>query len=130
MVGRHDSIEQELYQAFKRNECEFISSEELIEELRRVLTYEAILALGVTPAIAVTVVYHLLHLGSYYDEVETFDWPSLSDKKDWYLLDLLFASNADALITRDKAVLKAGKSLNLPVIHPEELRNTELLSSD
>jgi predicted nucleic acid-binding protein len=47
--------------------------------------------------------------------VNRYDWPSLKDKKDWYLLNLLFDSGADGLITQDQRVLEAGKFLEMPV---------------
>lgn len=53
--------------------------------------------------------------------VAHYEWPSLSDIKDWYLLDLLFDSGADALVTEDKQILKAGRFLKLEVLRPDEL---------
>jgi len=36
-----------------------------------------------------------------------------------FALDLLYASNANALITRDRRVLEAGERLNLRIFSPE-----------
>jgi hypothetical protein len=58
--------------------------------------------------------------------VSHFDWPTLTDPKDWYLFDLLFEARTDAL-TQDRAVLKAGKVLGLPVLHPRDLRAAGLI---
>jgi predicted nucleic acid-binding protein len=49
------------------------------------------------------------------------DWPSLVDQKDWWALDLAWASEADFIVTRDKAILRAGKKLKLAVLEPPEL---------
>jgi predicted nucleic acid-binding protein len=58
---------------------------------------------------------NLYELGEPVYNIPMLDWPSLSDQKDWYLLDLLLKSNADGLITRDKRILEAGKHLGMPV---------------
>jgi hypothetical protein len=69
----------------------------------------------------------LLLLGEYVSPVPRFDWPTLTDPKDWYLFDLLFEARTDALVTQDRAVLKAGKALDLPVLHPRDLRAAGLI---
>ncbi len=51
---------------------------------------------------------------------ERFDWISLSDKKDWWILDLAFASGADFIVTRDKKVLKAANALGFFAVQPPE----------
>ena len=121
MIGKETSIEKRLYQSSRRRECIFVTSEELFDELQRVVDYPNIIKRGVTPAVAAGMVFNLLHLGEYHSTVKKLEWPSLTDKKDWYLLDLLYSSQSDALFTRDKAVLKAGKALAMPIFHPEEL---------
>ena len=50
-----------------------------------------------------------------------------TDPKDWYLFDLLFEARTDALVTQDWAVLRAGKALGLPVLHPRDLRAVGLI---
>jgi predicted nucleic acid-binding protein len=51
---------------------------------------------------------------------KTFDWPTLSYKKDWWILDLAYEAGADYLVTRDKKVLTAGNSLGFEVLTPPE----------
>lgn len=96
-------------------------SAELLSEIERILSYPKVIALGVTPALAFSTAVDLLHLGEYWPNVARYDWPSVSDPKDWYLFDLLFTSGADALITQDRGILRAGMALQLPVLHPGEL---------
>ncbi len=98
------------------------------EELSRVLGYEKVVKQGVTPTLAFNVAIDLTRLGYYISKVPKFDWPSVNDVKDLYLFDLLFASNANALTSRDKKVLRAGKSRDLPITHPNELRSYGYLS--
>ena len=48
------------------------------------------------------------------------DWDSLSDKKDWWMLDLAFDSGADFIVTRDKKVLKAANASGFVALKPPE----------
>ena len=129
MIGKESSFEKRLYQCSRRRECIFVTSEELFDELQRVVDYPNIIKLGITPAIAASMVFNLLHLGEYHSVVKKLEWPTLNDKKDWYLLDLLYHSQADALFTRDKAVLKVGKLLDMPTFHPKDLQQSNWFNS-
>lgn len=122
VTGRPDSILRRLYLRFRGGEVRFVASAALLEELGRVVGYPKVQALGVTPPIAFAVAADLLLLGEYVERVPEYDWPSLSDRYDWYLLDLLFESAADALVTQDAAVLEAAKALGMPALHPKELK--------
>jgi putative PIN family toxin of toxin-antitoxin system len=121
IVGKEGGLTRRLYLSFRRGDCAFVVSAELLSEIERILSYPKVIALGVTPALAFATAVDLLHLGEYWPSVARYDWPSVSDPKDWYLFDLLFASEADALITQDKGILRAGEALQLPVLHPGEL---------
>lgn len=129
MIGKDSSFEKRIYQCSRRRECIFVTSEELFDEFQRVVDYPQIIELGITPAIAASMVFNLLHLGEYHSVVKKLEWPTLTDKKDWYLLDLLYHSQADALFTRDKSVLKTGKVLDIPVFHPRELQQNNWFNS-
>jgi uncharacterized protein len=112
-----------LYERFRRGEVRFVSSESLLFEFGRILDYPRIQTqFRISPASSFAVARDLLLLGEYIEYVPNFDWPSLHDPKDWYLLDLLLESQANALITQDQGVIKAGKALDLPVLHPRELK--------
>lgn len=101
-------------------------------ELVRVLTYPQVLALGggtLTPSVSFQFATQLFQIGEYYASVAASDWPSCPDPKDWYLLDLLMASGADALISKDKHLLRLRKSLGLPVFEPKLLTNLGLVGT-
>ncbi len=106
----------------RRGELRWVVSADLLSELHRVLSYPRVLALGegITPSAAFGLAVELLTLSEHYPFVQRLDWPSLSDPDDWYLLDLLTASDADALITLDGRLLQAGVRLGLPVYTLEE----------
>jgi putative PIN family toxin of toxin-antitoxin system len=122
---------------FRRFEIRVVFSEALLTEFQQILEYPRIKAqfkLGAADGFAVA--RDLLLLGEYVSPVPAhghgayvprFDWPTLTDPKDWYLLDLLFEARTDALVTQDSAVLKAGTALGLPVLHPRDLRAAGLV---
>lgn len=118
----------QLYARFRRGEIRVLFSEGLLSEFQQILIYPRIkerfqLEAGDGFAVA----RDLLLLGEYVSPVPRFDWPTLTDPKDWYLLDLLFEAKADALVTQDHAVLRAGDALGLPVLHPKDLRAARLI---
>ncbi|AFZ66655.1 putative toxin-antitoxin system toxin component, PIN family [Deinococcus peraridilitoris] len=114
----------DLYQAAPRFEVVFVLSETHFTELAEVLTYQSVLNLGqgiVTPSFAFRAASELHRIGEYHEQVEHLDWPSCRDPKDWYLLDLLVASGADGIVTKDKHLLRLRNLLNIPVVEPREL---------
>jgi putative PIN family toxin of toxin-antitoxin system len=113
---------------FRHGEIRLLFSEALLTEFQQMLMYSRIkerFKLGAGDGFAIA--KDLLLLGEYVSPVPRFDWPTLTDPKDWYLLDLLFESRADALVTQDHAVLRAGQALSLPVLHPKDLRAAKLI---
>lgn len=113
---------------FRHNEIRVVFSEALLKEFQQILEYPRIqerFKLGAADGFAVA--RDLLLLGEYVAPVLRFDWPTLTDPKDWYLLDLLFETRADALVTQDNAVLRAGEILALPVLHPRALQAEGLI---
>jgi putative PIN family toxin of toxin-antitoxin system len=117
-----------LHTRFRHNEIRVVFSEALLSEFQQILEYPHIqnrFKLGAADGFSVA--RDLLLLGEYVSPVPRFDWPTLTDPKDWYLFDLLFEARTDALVTQDRAVLKAGKALDLPVLHPRDLRAAGLI---
>lgn len=107
-----------LWAQFRRREVILVFSEASLSEVQRVLDYPSITRLKITSGQAFAAASQLLMLGEYHAPVPTYSWPSLADRKDWFLLDLLYHSGADALISRDKRVVQAGTTLGLPIRQP------------
>jgi predicted nucleic acid-binding protein len=117
VVGKPGSIAERLYRSFRRGQVRLVFDGTYLAELERVLDYEPIQQLGITRGLAFGMARDLLLLGEYYAQVPRYDWPSLPDPRDWYLLDLLFESSADGLVTQDKVLIAAGQKLEMPVFH-------------
>lgn len=113
----------DLFQAARHFEVLFVLAEEHFQELQRVLTYPKVLALGtgITPADAFGLSTLLHQTAEVVRPLERYDWPSCPDPKDWYLLDLLMASRADGVVSKDRHLLRLKSTLNLPVYTPRDL---------
>lgn len=119
----------ELYQRARRFEVIFILCEAHFRELAQVLTYDTVLRLGsgiITPSYAFSIAAELHRIGEYHDRVPGLDWPSCPDPKDWYLLDLLIAAEADGIVSKDKHLLGM-VPLGLPVMTPAEMKRQGLI---
>ncbi|WP_293912190.1 putative toxin-antitoxin system toxin component, PIN family [Deinococcus sp.] len=114
----------DLWQAALRFDVVLVLAEGHFSELVRVLTYPQVLVLGggkLTPSLSFQFANQLFQVGEYYPRLPASAWPSCPDPKDWYLLDLLVASGADALISKDRHLLKLREALGLMVLEPREL---------
>jgi len=120
VLGAPDSLAGKLYARFLKAEVRLVFSADLLNEIERVASYPKIIQKGMNPTLAFKLARDFYELGEYCPQVEHFDWPTLEDRKDWYLLDLLFGSVADGLIAQDTKLLRAGKTLEMPVFHLSE----------
>lgn len=127
ITGRPDSLNRRLYGQFTRGLVRFVICEPWLEEFERVLTYPPVLQLGITPTLVSRTMRELLLLGEYIAPVPQFDWPGLSDRNDWFLLDLLWESQADALVTQDTKVHRYGQKFGMPILKPGELIKSGIL---
>jgi putative PIN family toxin of toxin-antitoxin system len=115
MAGTRATLAERLYRQFYRGNLRFIFSSSYLDELERVVDYPRIERFNLTRGQTLRLVRNLYDFGEYLPMVPKYDWPSLTDKKDWYLLNLLVEAKTDGLITQDKKVLAAGQKLEMPV---------------
>jgi uncharacterized protein len=115
IAGRQGILAERLYRQFYKGNLRFIFSSSYLEELERVVDYPSIERFKITRGLTLRLVRNLYDFGEYLPIVPKYDWPSLTDKKDWYLLNLLLEAEADGLITQDKKVLQAGQKLGMPI---------------
>jgi putative PIN family toxin of toxin-antitoxin system len=127
LSGSQSSVNRKIYQAFLRGHVGVVVSESWLCELERVLDYPAIQRLGISAGTSARAMRDMLQLGECIAPVPMFDWVSVHDRKDWYLLDLLFESAASGLVTQDKLLLQAGKRLRMPIFHPRDLLDWGIL---
>lgn len=69
---------------------------------------------------AVKAVRDLVFMGKpYYPR--KYDWPSVTDEKDWWILDLAFESGAEHIVTWNMNHLAPARTLGFDVLTPPEL---------
>lgn len=122
---------RDLFLAAQRFEILFVLSDEHFAEMQRVLTYPAVLALGggISAADAFGLATELYRVAQVVSPLQRYDWPSCPDPKDWYLLDLLMTSEADAIVSKDAHLRQMRTKLGVPVYEPKELIRLGLLGS-
>ena len=66
---------------------------------------------------AVRISLVLAYMGRAY-RPRKHDWPSIPDRKDWWILDLALESGADHIVTWDTRHLARARSLGFDVLEP------------
>ena len=66
---------------------------------------------------AVRVALVLAYMGRPY-RPRKHDWPSIPDRKDWWILDLALESEADHIVTWDTRHLTPARALGFDVLNP------------
>lgn len=69
---------------------------------------------------AVSAALNLVFMCKFYHP-HKHDWPSITDEKDWWILDLAFESGADHIVTWNMNHLAPARTLGFDVITPPEL---------
>lgn len=123
IIGRVDASDARTLESIETGRVQLALSNEWLRELQDVLSRVFISERHPKPVRAFRAGMTLGLMGELY-RPERFDWVSLTDPKDWGLLDLAFASGADYIITRDKRVLSAAKKLGFDVLTPPQLLAT------
>jgi putative PIN family toxin of toxin-antitoxin system len=120
IMGRVDASDARTLEAIETGRVRLALSDDWLRELNDVLGREAVLAREIEPGRAFRAGLTLGLMGELY-RPERFDWVSLTDRKDWWMLNLAYASSADFIVTRDKRVINAATALGFDVLTPPAL---------
>ena len=112
IMGRVDARTLE---AIETGRVRLALSDDWLRELNDVLGREAVLVSEIEPGRAFRAGLTLGLMGDLYRPAR-FDWVSLTDCKDWWMLNLAYASAADFIVTRGKRVIKAATGLGFDVL--------------
>lgn len=120
---------RELYVAAQRFDLIFVLADEHFGELQRVRTFPQVLGLGggISASDAFGLATDLHRIAEVISPLRRYDWPSCADPQDWYLLDLLMTSGADATVFKDGHLLQVKKDLGIPVYEPKELKRLRVI---
>jgi putative PIN family toxin of toxin-antitoxin system len=120
LVGPADTPHDRLMDRVASGEVLLAISDEFLRELSRVAGYP-----GVEPQIssAARALRYGLNLGTMglMHRPTRYDWPSVKDPKDGWMLDLAWASGADYIVSRDPHLTDAKMPFPVEVLDPREL---------
>jgi uncharacterized protein len=120
VMGRVDASDARVLEAIETGRVQLALSDDWLRELNDVLSRDFVLEREVQPGRAFRAGLTLGLMGELF-RPERLDWTSLKDRKDWWMLNLAYASGADFIVTRDRVVIKAATSLGFDVVTPPEL---------
>ncbi len=124
VIGRTSGADAKILHLIETGGVRLASSDAWLRELQDVLTRPVILERVRDPGQLVRAALTVGVMGALYRPTR-FDWPSLTDQKDWWMLDLAFEAGADLIVTRDKKVLKAAAKLGFQAVTPPEFLRHE-----
>jgi putative PIN family toxin of toxin-antitoxin system len=117
VIGRTSGADAQMLHLIETGGVRLASSDAWLRELQDVLTRPVILERVSDPNRLVRAALTVGVMGALY-RPRRFDWPSLTDQKDWWMLDLAFEAGADVIVTRDKKVLRAAAKLGFQAMTP------------
>ena len=120
LVGPEDTPHHRLIERVASGGVLLALSDASLSELSRVVGYP-----DVEPQIrsAARALRYGLDLGvmGYTYRPTRYDWPSVADRKDWWMLDLAWAAGADCIVTRDPHLTEAEMPFPVEILEPHQL---------
>lgn len=123
IIGREGSVNDQILRAVATGEVVLAVSDEGYRELIRVMGYDDVKAKVTDPARAVAIALDVGMAGNLY-QPRRYDWPTVRDPKDGWLLDLAYESGAEHVVTDDPHLIgqrPALEELGFSIIAPPEL---------
>lgn len=118
--GDQDGPSAAILDAVSTGELRLAMSDAQLSELVRVFGYPEIEERVGSPVRAFEAALDIGYMGIMYHP-RRHDWPSLSDPKDSWILDLAHAAGVDYIVSYDGAVREAAEALGFECIPPEDL---------
>jgi putative PIN family toxin of toxin-antitoxin system len=120
IIGKPNGSDAQILSAIETGQLSLVLSDVGLLEFAAVLERDFIQQHFPLPSRVFRVGLALGMMGNLY-RPKRYDWTSLSDPKDWWLLDLAFAAEADYIVTRDKKVLLADNKLGFTALAPPQV---------
>lgn len=120
LVGPEGTPHHRLLDAVAVGDVLLAVSDEFLRELSRVVGYPDVEPQIVSAARAMR---YGLDIGStgLMRRPTRYDWPSVKDPKDGWMLDLAWASRADCIVSRDPHLTEAEMPFPVEVLEPQQL---------
>lgn len=120
LVGPADTPHDRLIDRVASGEVLLALSDEFLRELSRVVGYPNVEPQIRSAARALRYGLDIGTMGHMYRPTR-YDWPSVKDRKDGWMLDLAWAARADCIVTRDPHLTDATMPFPVEVLDPREL---------
>jgi predicted nucleic acid-binding protein len=120
VIGKPTASDARTLRLVETGVLRLASSDAWLRELSDVLSRPEIAGLVSDPGRVFRAALTVGVMGALYRPAR-FDWPTLTDPKDWWMLDLAFEAGADFIVTRDTKVLKAAPKLGFEALTPPQL---------
>lgn len=128
LTGRPDSVSSEVVRAVQTGEVRLAVSGAFLIETTRVLREPRVESRIGSAGRAFEVALDLAFMGRHH-RPQRYDWPSVPDPNDYWMLDLALAAEADFIVTWDQHLLDHEIPLPVAIATPdrflEELRHHE-----
>jgi putative PIN family toxin of toxin-antitoxin system len=120
LLGGEKSSNARVLRAIETGGLRLASSDAWLRELTDVLSRSSMMQRMLDPSQIMRIALSIGIMGELH-QPQRYDWPSLGDLKDWWLLDLAYDIGVDCIISHDQKVKKAGRACGFAVHTPIEL---------
>lgn len=120
LVGDPSSSSSKVVRAVGSGQLRLALSDDFLSEMVRVMRYPHVERRVGSAGRAFEVALDLGLMGYLY-RTRRYDWPSVPDPKDGWMLDLAWASAADYIISWDPHLTKAKMPFPIDVLEPHQL---------
>lgn len=120
LIGSEEASSYRLLRAVATADVQLAVSDDFLRELSHVVGYPEVESKIASPARAFRMALDLAIMADLYHP-KRYDWPSIEDSKDGWMLDLAWSAHADYIITRDPHLTKADLPFPVEVLEPHQL---------
>lgn len=118
-LGSSDAASVAVVDAVETGIVRLAISDDYLDELARTMS-KSYLEKNASVGRAFRIALTLAYMGIFRRPIR-HEWPTVTDRADWWLLDLAFDSGVDSIVTWDERHLGPARSLGFEVLNPGEL---------
>lgn len=120
LVGTEDTPHHRLLDRVASGAVTLAVSDDFLRELSRVVGYPGVEPQIVSAARALRYGLDLGFMGRMHHPTR-YDWPSVRDRDDGWMMDLAWMAHASHIVTRDPHLLDAELPFPVEVLEPQQL---------
>lgn len=120
LMGRESASSYRVLSAVETGEVRLALSDEGLRELDRTSGYPNVQPKISSPARALRVGLSMGLMGKLFHPTR-LEWSAVTDRGDWWLLDLAFEADVDYIVTENERHLGPARSYGFEVLKPPQL---------